>query len=116
MPPVDCHAHELGASLNHQSDGAGPSAQGPIGISGVVVHFAAEREIFAEGDEARSFYKVVSGTVRTCRFLSDGRRQIDAFYKPVTYSGWRRAPNMSCRPKQYRTVLSSPTAGAAWRL
>jgi CRP/FNR family nitrogen fixation transcriptional regulator len=49
-------------------------------LSGMVMHFAPDRQIYAEGDEARSFYKVVSGVVRTCRFLSDGRRQIDAFY------------------------------------
>jgi CRP/FNR family nitrogen fixation transcriptional regulator len=37
-------------------------------------------EIFAEGDAAEFFYKVVSGTVRTYKLLSDGRRQIDAFH------------------------------------
>jgi CRP/FNR family transcriptional regulator, nitrogen fixation regulation protein len=45
-----------------------------------VLHFTADNEIYAEGDEALSFYKVVSGVVRTCKSLSDGRRQIDAFY------------------------------------
>jgi CRP/FNR family nitrogen fixation transcriptional regulator len=49
-------------------------------LTGAVAHFAADRQIYAEGDEARSFYKVVSGVVRTCRFLSDGRRQIDEFH------------------------------------
>ncbi|VUD69526.1 Nitrogen fixation regulation protein FixK [Methylobacterium symbioticum] len=42
--------------------------------------FGAGEEIFAEGDRARFFYRVVSGTVRTCRILPDGRRQIDAFH------------------------------------
>ena len=37
-------------------------------------------EIFAEGDPCTSFYKVVSGTVRTVKLLSDGRRQIEAFH------------------------------------
>jgi CRP/FNR family nitrogen fixation transcriptional regulator len=49
-------------------------------LTGVVMHFAPDRQIYAEGDEARSFYKVVSGVVRTCRFLNDGHRQIDAFH------------------------------------
>jgi CRP/FNR family nitrogen fixation transcriptional regulator len=44
------------------------------------LHFAAETEIYAEGDAARLFYKVVSGVVRTCTFLSDGRRQIISFH------------------------------------
>jgi CRP/FNR family transcriptional regulator, nitrogen fixation regulation protein len=51
-----------------------------IELSGVTMHAAADHQIYAEGDEARCFYKVVSGVVRTCRFLSDGRRQIDAFH------------------------------------
>lgn len=38
-----------------------------------------DEEIFAEGDTAEYFYRVVSGAVRTSKLLSDGRRQIDAF-------------------------------------
>lgn len=45
-----------------------------------VLHFTADEEIYAEGDEALSFYKVVRGVARTCKFLGDGRRQIDAFH------------------------------------
>ena len=37
-------------------------------------------ELFAEGDNAEYFYKVVSGAIRTYKLLSDGRRQIDAFH------------------------------------
>jgi CRP/FNR family nitrogen fixation transcriptional regulator len=37
-------------------------------------------ELFAEGDDADYFYQVVSGTIRTCKLLNDGRRQIDAFH------------------------------------
>jgi CRP/FNR family nitrogen fixation transcriptional regulator len=36
--------------------------------------------VFGEGDAAEFFYKVVSGTIRTYKLLSDGRRQIDAFH------------------------------------
>lgn len=78
---ADRHGHDAGATAKPESEAQGHLTQAPAGISGVVLHFAADRQVFAEGDEARSFYKVVSGTVRTCRFLSDGRRQIDAFYK-----------------------------------
>ncbi len=52
-----------------------------LGLTGSVVNFSQDREIYAEGAAANSFYKVVSGVVRTCKFLSDGRRQIDAFYQ-----------------------------------
>ncbi len=51
-----------------------------IGAGATALHFAADQEIYAEGDEATNFFKVISGVVRTCKFLSDGRRQIDAFY------------------------------------
>ncbi|HET6609046.1 MAG TPA: helix-turn-helix domain-containing protein [Rhodopila sp.] len=63
-----------------------------IALSGPVLNFVAERRIFAEGDEARSYYKVVSGVVRTCQFLSDGRRQIDAFYLPGDVFGFEPRP------------------------
>jgi CRP/FNR family transcriptional regulator, nitrogen fixation regulation protein len=52
-----------------------------LGLAGSVQNFAQDREIYAEGAPAETFYKVVSGVVRTCKFLSDGRRQIDAFYQ-----------------------------------
>jgi CRP/FNR family nitrogen fixation transcriptional regulator len=47
---------------------------------GTVQHFAQDRRIFADGDPADHFYRMVSGVVRACKFLSDGRRQIEAFY------------------------------------
>lgn len=51
-----------------------------IAPSGVVMHFNADSQIYAEGDEARHFYKLVEGVARTCRFSSNGSRQIDAFH------------------------------------
>ena len=57
-------------------------------LSGVVMHAAADRQLYSEGDEAHYFYKVVSGVVRTCRFLNDGRRQIDAFHMPGEVFGF----------------------------
>jgi CRP/FNR family nitrogen fixation transcriptional regulator len=47
---------------------------------GSVQNVSQDREIFAEGDHADYFFKIMSGVVRTCKFLADGRRQIDAFY------------------------------------
>jgi CRP/FNR family transcriptional regulator, nitrogen fixation regulation protein len=58
----------------------GSEEPGGLDLSGVVMNVAADRQIYGEGDEARCFYKVVKGVVRTCRFLNDGRRQIDAFH------------------------------------
>ena len=48
--------------------------------AGVRRSFGRGEEVFAEGDPCTHFYKVVSGTVRTVKLLSDGRRQIDDFH------------------------------------
>jgi CRP-like cAMP-binding protein len=39
-------------------------------------------EIYGEGEPAEYLYKIISGAVRTYKTLSDGRRQIGAFYLP----------------------------------
>jgi CRP-like cAMP-binding protein len=46
------------------------------------MHFERNSEIYGEGEPADYVYKVLSGTVRTSKVLSDGRRQIGAFYLP----------------------------------
>jgi CRP/FNR family nitrogen fixation transcriptional regulator len=47
---------------------------------GIILRLTKGEELFAEGEPAEYFYKMVSGTVRTYKLLSDGRRQIDAFH------------------------------------
>ncbi|MBB3965882.1 helix-turn-helix domain-containing protein [Rhizobium metallidurans] len=47
---------------------------------GIMMNFARNQVIFCERDPAEYLYKVVSGIVRTCRFLADGRRQIDSLH------------------------------------
>ena len=59
---------------------ASQNGQEPLQTAGTIVHFAEGREILAEGEETDTFYKVISGVVRVCKFLSDGRRQIEAFH------------------------------------
>jgi CRP/FNR family nitrogen fixation transcriptional regulator len=59
---------------------AGQETPEPLRTAGTVIHVGQGREIFAEGDDTDVFYKVVSGVVRACKFLSDGRRQIEAFH------------------------------------
>jgi CRP/FNR family nitrogen fixation transcriptional regulator len=46
---------------------------------GVKVRFARNETIFSDGDEASACYKVISGAVRLCKHLADGRRQIADF-------------------------------------
>jgi CRP/FNR family transcriptional regulator, nitrogen fixation regulation protein len=52
----------------------------PFRTAGSVAQFPEGREIFAEGGDSDVFYKVISGVVRTCKFLNDGRRQIESFH------------------------------------
>jgi len=46
------------------------------------IHFARGETIFSEGDSAEYAYKIASGTVRLCKHMSDGRRQIAQFIFP----------------------------------
>ncbi|MEX0803323.1 MAG: helix-turn-helix domain-containing protein [Candidatus Binatia bacterium] len=72
---------------NARSVGTAP-VTGALGINGTiermgaVMPFARNSEIYGQDEPADYLYKVVSGTVRTYKILSDGRRQIGAFYLP----------------------------------
>jgi CRP/FNR family nitrogen fixation transcriptional regulator len=46
---------------------------------GARLSFARNDEIYSEGDGSDCWYKVVSGTVRICKLLADGRRHIGEF-------------------------------------
>jgi CRP/FNR family nitrogen fixation transcriptional regulator len=49
---------------------------------GASMSFRRNAEIYGEGEPADYLYKMVSGTARTYKVLSDGRRQIGGFYLP----------------------------------
>ena len=53
-----------------------------LDMMGTCMSFGRNAEIFGEDEPADYFYKVVSGAVRISKLLSDGRRQIGAFYLP----------------------------------
>ncbi len=63
----------------HAVPGSPPLA-GAIEMMGAPMTFGRNSEIYGEGEPADYLYKVVSGTVRTSKILSDGRRQIGSFY------------------------------------
>lgn len=46
---------------------------------GTKVRFSRNQTIFNDGDEAMNCYKVISGAVRLCKHMADGRRQIADF-------------------------------------
>jgi CRP/FNR family nitrogen fixation transcriptional regulator len=58
-----------------------------IDMMGAYMAFDRNAEIFGEGEPAEYLYKVVSGAVRISKLMSDGRRQIGAFYLPGNIFG-----------------------------
>src|ERR1700758_4689467 len=58
----------------------------PLGQSmqlmGAMMAYPRNTEIFGENEPADYLYRVVSGSVRTYKILSDGRRQVGGFYLP----------------------------------
>jgi CRP/FNR family nitrogen fixation transcriptional regulator len=61
---------------------------GALDRIGIKLRFARGETIFSEGDEAAFSYKVVSGAIRLCKHLVDGRRQIADFVLPGDYCGF----------------------------
>jgi CRP/FNR family nitrogen fixation transcriptional regulator len=51
-------------------------------LMGAVMAYPRNTEIFGENEPADYLYKIVSGSVRTYKILSDGRRQVGGFYLP----------------------------------
>lgn len=48
--------------------------------TGQLVSLAKGSAVYHQGDSAAFWYEVASGIVRTCRFLSDGHRQLTGFF------------------------------------
>lgn len=88
---------------------------------GLTINFDQDCEIYGEGETAQSYYKVLSGVVRTCKFLADGRRQIDAFHVAGDVFGIEMGTEHSlsaeavsdCKVIAYRLPAGSPVAKAA---
>jgi len=78
---------------SHGLDGASerePLAQS-MHLMGAVMSYPRNAEIFGENEPAEYLYKVISGSVRTYKILSDGRRQIGGFYLPGDIFGFQFA-------------------------
>jgi CRP/FNR family transcriptional regulator, anaerobic regulatory protein len=76
----------------HQQASAAFRSAAPDGIAaidriGTVVTLKRDDALFREGDLADYYFKVVSGAVRGCKLLADGRRHIGDFYLPGDFIG-----------------------------
>src|SRR5690242_10147491 len=78
--------------------------------------FDAGAQIFGEGDQATRHYKVLAGAVRTCRYLTNGRRQILDFYLVDDIFGLELAAEHSASAEAIATttVAVSPTPSARY--
>ena len=87
-------AHGPTAALE-PADFGGPAITHSGGLDALVAleqigtcrSFGRDEEIYAEGDRADCWYRVVSGTVRICKLLVDGRRHIAEFCCAGDYFG-----------------------------
>ncbi|HEX3936891.1 MAG TPA: helix-turn-helix domain-containing protein [Xanthobacteraceae bacterium] len=68
--PIQTRSDEVEANALDQS----------MQLMGAVMAYPRNSEIFGENEPADYFYKVLSGSVRTYKILSDGRRQVGGFY------------------------------------
>ncbi|HVZ50716.1 MAG TPA: helix-turn-helix domain-containing protein [Pseudolabrys sp.] len=90
------HSQTITQTSSHQpagrvarsvAKGGGNSFENHIDLMGAPMPFGRNVEIYGENEPAEYLYKVISGTVRTYKVLSDGRRQIGAFYLPGDFFG-----------------------------
>jgi CRP-like cAMP-binding protein len=75
-------ARQIGARLDYRVPPASHMLFGSPELTGMPIAYDRNAEIYGEGESADYVYKVVNGAVRTYKVLSDGRRQINAFYLP----------------------------------
>jgi CRP/FNR family transcriptional regulator, nitrogen fixation regulation protein len=67
--------------LHEVTESAGSLDQ-QMRLMGATMSYPRNAEIFGENEPADYLYKVIGGSVRTYKILSDGRRQIGGFYLP----------------------------------
>jgi CRP/FNR family nitrogen fixation transcriptional regulator len=79
---------EIGRTAHAAPDFAPHPSADTFDLVGAPMPFARNAEIYGENEPADYLYKVISGTVRTYKVLSDGRRQIGAFYLPGDVFGF----------------------------
>src|SRR3954463_12067936 len=61
---------------------------------GYRTHFVRNETIFNQDDPADHVYRILSGTVRLCRYMPDGRRYIVDFLVPGDLMGFVESPDL----------------------
>jgi CRP-like cAMP-binding protein len=95
---------------------------------GMKVRYTRNETIFNDGDEASNCYKVISGAVRLCKHMADGRRQIADFLLAGDFFGFLQFGNykftaeavgdvvLMCYPQPQVARLSSTMPNLRGRL
>jgi CRP-like cAMP-binding protein len=75
-----------------QSESSQPSPlfAGISQLVSVTFNVRGGEEIFGEGEDAQFVYKLVTGSVRVCKMLTDGQRHISCFHLPGDVFGLER--------------------------
>jgi CRP/FNR family transcriptional regulator, nitrogen fixation regulation protein len=86
-----------------QQDPSGVAAAEPVTLTdylqriqehGARLHFTRNETIFNQDDPAEYVYRILSGTVRLCRYMPDGRRYIVDFMLPGDLMGFVESPDL----------------------
>ena len=83
-----------------------------IEAHGVRLSFARNEPIFAQDDPADQVYRIISGTVRVCRYMPDGRRYIVDFLLPGDLMGFVESPDLPASAESVTdvTLVAFPRA------
>jgi CRP/FNR family nitrogen fixation transcriptional regulator len=65
---------------------------GHVGLIATEFSYGKDEEIYGEDEPSDYVYQIVRGSVRSYKLLSDGRRQIGAFYLPGDVFGLESGP------------------------
>jgi CRP/FNR family transcriptional regulator, nitrogen fixation regulation protein len=83
---VQFASNGYGDALDRSGSGGGMAHSGTLDALvaleriGTRRFYARNAQIFAEGDSADCWFKVISGAVRVCKLMADGRRHIAEFH------------------------------------
>jgi CRP-like cAMP-binding protein len=95
---------------------------------GMKARFSRNETIFNDGDEAANCYKVISGAVRLCKHMTDGRRQVADFLLAGDFFGFMQFGNykftaeavgdvvLMCYPQRHVARLSNAMPNLRGRL
>lgn len=84
---ISSAAEPVGLPIGWHNRAAPDDGLNALQAIGTVARFERNATLFCDGDDADYSYRIVSGTVRLCKLMSDGRRQIAEFLSVGDFFG-----------------------------